>query len=61
VRETASGRSAVLQPSNPEPAPRHCRLEDASATTTDSPTKARTSMLTLTVTPRRSFGECCRT
>jgi hypothetical protein len=61
VRGTARGRSVVQLPNNLEPAPRRRRLEDAHATTNDAPKRARTSTLTLTVTPSRSSGGRHRT
>jgi hypothetical protein len=61
MREMASGRSAVLLLSNPEPAPRRRRLEDAHATTIGAPMKARKSMSTPMVMPRRSLGGRRRT
>jgi hypothetical protein len=56
VRGMTSTKSVILLPSSPEPAPRRHRLGDGPATTTDAPTRARTSTPTTTVTPRRPSG-----
>jgi hypothetical protein len=58
VRGMAIGVSAVRLPSSRTTARQHHRHTGQHATTTDAPTKARTSAPTPTLTPRRTSGGC---